>query len=86
MTEIKEFYEAMKEPNKSCFLFLKHFILKQDSLIEEKWKWKLPLFYFNKKPFSYLWVNKKTNLPDACFVISLHINRPELLLERRKKK
>ncbi|MEN8839390.1 MAG: DUF1801 domain-containing protein [Flavobacteriales bacterium] len=85
MTDIEEFYAAMKEPNKSCFLFLKHFILKQDSLMEEKWKWKLPFFYYNKKPFCYLWVNKETNLPYVCFVRSLHINRPEMLLEGRKK-
>ena len=85
MTQIEEFYDSQPEPNRSCFLFLKQFILNQSELMEEKWKWKLPFFYHNKKPFCYLWVNKKTKLPYVCFVKSLHIDRPELLLEGRKQ-
>ncbi len=85
MTELEQFYESQSEPNRSCFLFLKQFILEQNHLLEEKWKWKLPFFYYNKKPFCYLWVNKKKNLPYVCFVRSLHINRPELELESRRQ-
>ena len=85
MTELEIFYESQPEPNRSCFLFLKQFILKQNPLFEEKWKWKLPFFYYNKKPFCYLWINKKTNLPYVCFVRSLHIDRPELKLGTRKQ-
>lgn len=85
MTPLQEFYESFAEPNKSCFLFLRQFILNKTELMDEKYKWRLPFFYYKDKPFCYLWVNKKINMPYVCFVRSLHIERPELKLGDRKQ-
>ncbi len=85
MTELEIFYESLDEPNRSCFLFLRKHILDYSDVFTEHWKWKLPFFYYNKKPFCYLWKDKKTNLPYVCFCESLHINHPQMELGDRKK-
>lgn len=85
MTPLQEFYESFPEPIQGCFLFLRKFILSNNEYIEEKWKWKLPFFYYKKKPFCYLWINKKTRMPYVCFVRSLHIDVLELELGNRKQ-
>ena len=85
MTDLENFYNSLEEPNKSCFLFLRQFILEFDPAMTEHWKWKLPFFYYNKKPFCYIWKDKKTGFPYVCFTQSLHINRPEMELGDRKK-
>lgn len=85
MNELEKFYDSLDEPNQSCFLFLKQFILNFDSAMSEHWKWKLPFFYYEGKPFCYLWMDKKTTFPYVTFVRSLEIMRPELELGNRKK-
>lgn len=85
MTELENFYESLEEPNKGCFLFLRKHFLELGSEYTEHWKWKLPFFYYKKKPFCYIWFDKKTNFPYVCFTRSLHINRPEMQLGERKK-
>ena len=85
MTEIENFYESLHEPNKSCFLFLRKHLLEFGKDFTEHWKWKLPFFYYKKKPFCYIWVDKKSNFPYVCFTRSLHIEHPQMKLGERKK-
>lgn len=85
MTELEIFYDQLPEPNKGCFLFLRKFILEHNAGFTEHWKWKLPFFSYQGKPFCYIWKDKKTTWPYLTFVRSIHINRPELDLGPRKQ-
>lgn len=57
--EIDEYYFKKDEPNKSCLLALRNFILKQDTDISETKKWGMPCFCYKKRMFCYLWIDKK---------------------------
>ena len=48
-------------------------------------KYKLSFFYYQNKPFCYIWKDKKTTFPYITFVRSQNINRPELELGSRKQ-
>ena len=85
LSELDQFYIKLEEPNKSCFLALRDFILRYNEDITAEWKYKLPFFYYKGKMFCYLWKNKKTNLPYVCIVRSENINHPALVQEDRKK-
>ena len=85
MNDLLEFYENLPEPNKGCFLALRKIIMDYSNDFSEEWKYKLPFFYYNGKPFCYIWKDKKTTFPYVTFVRSLHINRPELEIGSRKK-
>ncbi|MDB4195380.1 MAG: DUF1801 domain-containing protein [Flavobacteriales bacterium] len=85
MTELENFYNNLSEPNKGCFLYIRKLILDHHPDFTEHWKWKLPFFSYQGKPFCYIWKDKKTTIPYLTFVRSLNINRPELELGTRKQ-
>lgn len=85
LSELDQFYLKLEEPNKSCFLALRDFILSLNEDITPEWKYKLPFFYYKGKMFCYLWKNKKTQMPYVCIVRSEKINHPALVQEDRKK-
>ena len=85
MTDLNQFYEDLPEPNKGCFLAIRKIMLDYSDEIDERWKYKLPFFYFQNKPFCYIWKDKKTTFPYVTFVRSVNINRPELELGSRKQ-
>lgn len=85
MTDLNQFYEDQPEPNQGCFLALRKIILDFSEDIDERWRYKLPFFYYQNKPYCYLWKDKITTIPYITFVRSLEINRPELELGDRKK-
>ncbi|MDA9967559.1 DUF1801 domain-containing protein [Salibacteraceae bacterium] len=63
LSELNQFYEKLEEPEKSCFLALRDYILSLSEHITPEWKYKLPFFYFKGKMFCYLWMDKKTKEP-----------------------
>ncbi|MFV9551150.1 DUF1801 domain-containing protein [Algibacter sp. PT7-4] len=81
----EKFYLSKTEPNLSCLLTLRDFILKQDNNITETTKYGMPCFCFKKKMFCYLWINKKTNMPYLLFVEGAYLNHPELVTGTRKR-
>jgi len=85
LTELNNFYDSQPEPNQGCFLALRKIILDFDKEMTEHWKYKLPFFYYQKKPFCYLWKDKKTNEPYIGIVRSANINHPQLHLGTSKK-
>ena len=85
LSELDQFYLNTEEPNKSCFLALRDFILAYNENITAEWKYKLPFFYFKGKMFCYLWKNKKSNMPYVCIVRSENLSHPSLVQEERKK-
>ena len=85
LNELNNFYDKLTEPNQSCFLALRKIIMDFDSEITEEWKYKLPFFHYKKKPFCYVWKDKKTTIPYIGIVRSGNINHPNLELGTRKK-
>ena len=78
MEEISAYYLNQEEPNKSCMLTLRDFILKQDPNVTETRKWGMPCFCYKKKMFCYLWSDKKTNEPYILMVEGKHLHHPSL--------
>ena len=82
---IDNYFLKQKEPEKSCLLFLRDFILKHDQNISEKWQYGMPFFYYKDKRFCYLWVQKKSGSPYLGFVEGKRMNHPDLLQEKRTR-
>ncbi|MBN8789862.1 MAG: DUF1801 domain-containing protein [Terrimonas sp.] len=82
---IDVFFLEKEEPVKSCLLFLRGFIPKQDKRITEEWKYGLPFYYLNGKMFCYLWIHKKYRQPYIGLAEGNKINHPDLLQEKRAR-
>ncbi len=78
LSEIDNYYLRQIEPYKSCLLALRHIILNQDSYVSETRKWGMPCFYFKKKMFCFLRIDKKTNSPYILMVEGQHLKHPML--------
>ena len=76
--EVEQYYLNKEEPNKSCLLALRDIILNQDEAVTETQKWGMPCFCFKKKPFCYLWIDKRTNKPYILMVEGKLIDHPML--------
>lgn len=85
LTKIEEFYEKQTEPNKSCFLALRGLILNFSPDIQELVKYGLPFYYYKKKPFCYIWKDKKTNEPYIGMHKGFLIEHPSLIKGNRTR-
>ena len=82
---IDEWYLQKDEPIKSCFQFLRTFIIKLDPRISEAWKYGMPFFCCNGKMLCYLWVHKKYKQPYLGIVEGKKIDHSDLLVEKRSR-
>jgi hypothetical protein len=78
MVDLNQFYLAKDEPVKACLLALRTIILSQGEEITETKKYGMPCFCYKKKPFCYLWTDKKTNEPYILMVEGKLLNHPDL--------
>ena len=80
MNPIDEYFYNQIEPYQSIMLYLRSVIIKIAPEIEEKYSFKIPFFWINKKPVLYLNVLKGTSFVDVAFVhgIILEEKYPEL--------
>ena len=85
MSQNETFYFNKGEPNKSCLLTLRDFILKQDDNVTETTKYGMPCFCYKNKMFAYLWVDKKTEEPYILFVEGNHLEHPQLETGNRSR-
>lgn len=60
---IDEFYLRQEEPAKSVLLILRDIILDSSEFMTPEWKYGSPFFYYKKRMFAYVWVEKKTKHP-----------------------
>ena len=74
-----DFYLGKDEPLKSCLLALRDIILAFDGDLWETKKYGMPCFCYRKRPFCYLWVDKKTRCPYILMVEGRNINHPALV-------
>ncbi len=85
LREIDHYFLHQNEPAKSCLLFLRQYILKQDVNITEAWKYKMPFYCYKGKMFCYLWVHKKYHQPYIGIVKGKDIDHPDLIIEKRAR-
>ena len=83
MQEIQDFYLSVAEPNKSCLLALRHFILQQDPDVSETMKYGMPCFCYRTKAFCYLWTDKRTTFPYLLMVEGKYLDHEQLEIGKR---
>lgn len=85
LSSIDNYFLKQKEPVKSCLLFLRSYILKQDTSITEAWKYGMPFYCYGGKMFCYLWVHNKFKQPYIGIVEGEKVKHPDLLKEKRAR-
>lgn len=86
MKPAEAFILNQPEPFKSIIMHLQILIETNFSEAELKFKWKLPFYYLNEKPFCYLNPSKKKGYVDVGFWVSTHLtNYNDLLISDNRK-
>lgn len=85
LNAIDTYFLEKEEPVKSCLLFLREYILRQDKNITEAWKYGMPFYCYKGKMFCYLWVHKKYLQPYIGSLEGFKIVHPELIQEKRAR-
>jgi hypothetical protein len=85
ISPIDHYFLQQPEPNKSCLLFLRKFILAQNEFITEKWSYGMPLYCYKGKRICYLWIDKKLDQPYILLVDGNKIDHPDLIQDDRKR-
>ena len=68
MKPVEEYFFNQHEPYQSIMLYIRSLIFKTLPGVEEKYSYKIPFYYYDKKPMLYLNVLKGTNHVDVAFV------------------
>lgn len=85
LNTVDSFYFKQTEPNKSCLLALRSFILQQDTQITESLKWGTPCFSYRNRMFCFLALTKMPQLPYLLIVEGHRIEHPLLEVGTRKR-
>lgn len=85
LSALDNYFLKQEEPVKSCLLFLRSCILKQDKNITEAWKYGMPFYCYNGKMCCYLWIHKKYKQPYIGIVEGEKVKHPDLLKEKRAR-
>lgn len=74
------------EPFKSMLMHLQILIENNFPKVDLQFKWKIPFYYLEDKPFCYLNVSKKKGYVDVAFWLSAHLTayNEHLISENRK--
>ena len=84
-SQLENFYNIRKEPNRSCLFALRDIILNFDPGFQETIKYGMPCFVLRKKHFCYLWTDKTTGNPYILLVDGVHIKHTALKTGSRKR-
>lgn len=68
MKPVDDYILRQKEPYQSIMLYVRSVIFKTLPDVEEKYNYSIPFYHYNKKPFCYLNILKRTNCVDVAFV------------------
>ncbi len=79
------FFQNKTEPTKGCLLALRKIILAHNENISETVKYGMPCFCYGSRPFCYLWIDKKSNLPYLLMVEGQHLHHDFLASGTRAK-
>lgn len=82
---VDHYFETLAEPERSCLLFLRQFILDYSATITEKRKFNTPFYYVNGKWMCFISYNPKIKEIYISFVDGFRMQHPQLVSEGRKK-
>lgn len=82
---LDNYYFSQAEPQQSCLLFLRNFLLSYSPQIEEQWKYTTAFFTYKKKLFCYFSISKKSGALYIGFVGGNKIKHKKLVAEGRKQ-
>lgn len=85
LNTIDSFYFKQPEPNQSCLLALRDFILQQNPLITETIKWGTPCFSYRNRMFCFLALTKAPQVPYLLVVEGHLLQHPLLEIGKRKR-
>ena len=85
MKPAEEYILSRPEPFKSMLLHIQMLIEGTYPTVVLKYKWKIPVYYINEKPFCYLNASIKKGYVDLCFWASSHIKSTEFLVTDGRK-
>ncbi|QDO92559.1 DUF1801 domain-containing protein [Formosa sediminum] len=87
MKPAEEHILRQPEPYQSIMLYVRSVIMKTLE-VEEKYSYKLPFYYYNKKPFVFLNILKGTDYVDVVFMdgVLLETKFPELQDANNRKR
>lgn len=83
--QIDNYFYSLNEPQKSCLLFLRRFILDHSDKITESRKFNTPFYYYNLKWLAFISYHPQTKIIYVAFVNGYLIDHPKLVSEKRKK-
>lgn len=86
MKPAEDYILNQPEPFKSILLHLQILIEGSFPEVDLQFKWKIPFYYLDGKPFCYLNPSKKKGYVDVAFWVSAHLTKYNefLILENRK--
>ncbi|HWK99262.1 MAG TPA: DUF1801 domain-containing protein [Parapedobacter sp.] len=85
MNVLEEYYYRQTDAVRDTLLVMRDLILALDPAITEHWKYNMPFFYFRKKMFCYLRVERRSGQPYLSMVDGKYIEHPLLQQEDRKR-
>jgi len=83
--QIDNYFFSLPEPEQSCLLFLRRFILDHSDKITESRKFNTPFYYYNKKWLGFISYDPKTRIIYIAFTKGYLIEHPKLVSEGRKQ-
>ncbi len=79
------YFLRQDEPNKSCLLFLRDYIMSRHEYVTEVWSYSMPFYCLKGKRFCYLWVHKKYHMPYLGIVEGRLVQDADLISEKRSR-
>lgn len=87
MNPVEQYLFSQKEPYQSIMLYVRSVILKTLPEIEERYSYKIPFYYYHKKPMLYMGVLKGMDYVDVALVqgVLLEKDFPQLKDYKNRK-
>jgi hypothetical protein len=79
------FFLSLTEPDKSCLLFLRDYMLGFSDEITESWKNHTPFYYYRKKWMAFISYDTRTRIIYISFTDGCSMHHRKLLSEGRKR-
>ena len=85
MNPVEQYILNQREPLQSIMLYIRQIIMEIPNM-EEKYKYKIPFYYYKGKPICYLNILKETNYVDLSFWDGFKLSDKYNLLKGNNRK
>ncbi|MEE9348517.1 MAG: DUF1801 domain-containing protein [Flavobacteriaceae bacterium] len=81
MNPLETYFITQREPLQSVLLYLRQVVFETIPNVEEKYKYKIPMYYYKGKSICYLNILKGTNYVDFAFIFGYKLSNKQGLLK-----